>query len=166
MDRNSLPNGFITVEDAVELIKTNTFEKPTVDIKYLVGHLDWVEVAHNFRIPRVRLVTKEEYAELLKKFPSRQGRRPSELTRVSDENVTLRTSYEVELLKKTIRDNYREITGHGYNKSNTRGITTVIDEEKGTDAAPRATKNTIAKEGSVIGSGSTVSTNSADGAGV
>lgn len=163
MDRSSLPNGFITVEDAVDLIKTNTFEKPTVDIKYLVGHLDWVEVAHNFRIPRVRLVTKEEYAELLKKFP---GRCPSELTRVSDENVTLRTSYEVELLKKTIRDNYRDITGHAYSKANTRGITTVIDEEKGTDAAPRATKNTIAKEGSVIGSGSTVSTNSADGAGV
>ena len=163
MDRNSLPNGFITVEDAVELIKTNTFEKPTVDIKYLVGHLDWVEVAHNFRIPKVRLVTKEEYAELLKKFP---GRRPSELTRVSDENVTLRTSYEVELLKKTIRDNYREITGHAYDKPSTRGVTTVIDEEKGADAAPRATKNTIAKEGSIIGSGSTVSTNSADGAGV
>lgn len=163
MDRNSLPNGFITVEDAVELIKTNTFEKPTVDIKYLVGHLDWVEVAHNFRIPKVRLVTKEEYADLLKKFP---GRRPSELTSIADEYVTLRTSYEVELLKKTIRDNYREITGHAYSKANTRGITTVIDEEKGTDAAPRATKNTIAKEGSVIGSGSTVSTNSADGAGV
>lgn len=163
MDRSSLPNGFITVEDAVDLIKTNTFEKPTVDIRYLVGHLDWVEVAHNFRIPKVRLVTKEEYAELLKKFP---GRRPSELTSVADEYVTLRTSYEVELLKKTIRDNYRDITGHAYNKANTRGITTVIDEEKGTDAAPRATKNTIAKEGSVIGSGSTVSTNSADGAGV
>lgn len=163
MDRSSLPNGFITVEGAVDLIKTNTFEKPTVDIRYLVGHLDWVEVAHNFRIPKVRLVTKEEYAELLKKFP---GRRPSELTSVADEYVTLRTSYEVELLKKTIRDNYRDITGHAYNKANTRGITTVIDEEKGTDAAPRATKNTIAKEGSVIGSGSTVSTNSADGAGV
>lgn len=163
MDRSSLPNGFITVEDAVNLIKTNTFEKPTVDIRYLVGHLDWVEVAHNFRIPKVRLVTKDEYAELLKKFP---GRRPSELTSIADEYVTLRTSYEVELLKKTIRDNYRDITGHAYNKANTRGITTVIDEEKGTDAAPRATKNTIAKEGSVIGSGSTVSTNSADGAGV
>lgn len=163
MDRSSLPNGFITVEDAVDLIKTNTFEKPTVDIKYLVGHLDWVEVAHNFRIPKVRLVTKDEYAELLKKFP---GRRPSELTSIADEYVTLRTSYEVELLKKTIRDNYRDVTGHAYSKANTRGITTVIDEEKGTDAAPRATKNTIAKEGSVIGSGSTVSTNSADGAGV
>lgn len=163
MDKKSLPNGFITVEDAVELIKSNTFDKPTVDIKYLVGHLDWVEVAHNFRIPKVRLITKEEYMELLKKYP---GRRPSELTKVSDENVTLRTSYEVELLKKTIRDNYRDITGHAYSRPNTRGITTVIDEENGASEAPRSTRNTIAKEGTVIGSGSTVSTNSADGAGV
>lgn len=163
MDKQSLPNGFITVEDAVKLIESNTFDKPTVDIKYLVGHLDWVELAHNFRIPVVRLVTPEEYKELLKRYP---GRRPSELTRVKDETVTLRTSYEVELLKKAIRDNYKNITKHEYQGKNTRGVTTVIDEEKGTDAAPRATKNTIAKEGSIIGSGSTVSTNSADGAGV
>lgn len=163
MDKQSLPNGFITVEDAVKLIESNTFDKPTVDIKYLVGHLDWVELAHNFRIPVVRLVTPEEYKELMKRYP---GRRPSELTRVKDETVTLRTSYEVELLKKAIRDNYKNITKHEYQGKNTRGITTVIDEEKGTDAAPRATKNTIAKEGSIIGSGSTVSTNSADGAGV
>lgn len=163
MDKKSLPNGFITVEGAVKLIESNTFDKPTVDIKYLVGHLDWVELAHNFRIPLVRLVTPEEYKELMKRYP---GRRPSELTRVKDETVTLRTSFEVELLKKAIRDNYRAITKHEYQGKNTRGITTVIDEEKGTDAAPRATKNTIAKEGSIIGSGSTVSTNSADGAGV
>lgn len=163
MDKQSLPNGFVTVEDAVKLIESNTFDKPTVDIKYLVGHLDWVELAHNFRIPLVRLVTPEEYKELMKRYP---GRRPSELTRVKDETVTLRTSYEVELLKKAIRDNYRDITKREYQGKNTRGITTVIDEEKGTDAAPRATKNTIAKEGSIIGSGSTVSTNSADGAGV
>lgn len=163
MDKKSLPNGFITVEDAVKLIESNTFDKPTVDIKYLVGHLDWVELAHNFRIPLVRLVTPEEYKELMKRYP---GRRPSELTRVKDETVTLRTSYEVELLKKAIRDNYKNITKHEYQGKNTRGVTTVIDEEKGTDAAPRATKNTIAKEGSIIGSGSTVSTNSADGAGV
>lgn len=163
MDKQSLPNGFITVEDAVKLIESNTFDKPTVDIKYLVGHLDWVELAHNFRIPVVRLITPEEYKELMKRYP---GRRPSELTRVKDETVTLRTSYEVELLKKAIRDNYKDITKHEYQGKNTRGVTTVIDEEKGTDAAPRATKNTIAKEGSIIGSGSTVSTNSADGAGV
>lgn len=161
--KRELPNGFISVDDAVELIKTNTYDKPTVDIKYLVGHLDWVELAHNFRIPVVRLLTPDEYKELIKRYP---GRRPSELTRVRDENVTLRTSYEVELLKKAIRDNYKTITNHEYQGKNTRGITTVIDEEKGTDAAPRATKNTIAKEGAVIGSGSTVSTNSADGAGV
>lgn len=163
MDKKSLPKGFISVEDAVELIKSNTFDKPTVDIRYLIRHLDWAEVAHNFRIPVVRLFTKEEYTALMKKYP---GRRPSELTRVKDETVTLRTSYEVELLKKTIRDNFRDTSGHEYTQRNTRGITTVIDEEKGADASPRVTKNTIAKEGAIIGSGSTVSTNSADGAGV
>ena len=152
MDKKSLPNGFIEVEDAVKLIESNTFDKPVVDINYLVGHLPWVELAHNFRIPVVRLLTPDEYKELMRRFP---GRRPSELTRVKDETVTLRTSYEVELLKKAIKDNYKEITKHEYEAKGTRGITTVIDEEKGTDASPRVTKNTIAKEGSIIGSGST-----------
>lgn len=163
MDKKRLSPGFISVEEAVELIKSNTFNEPTVDIKYLVRHLDWVEVAHNFRIPRVRLRDKDEYMELMKRYP---GRRPSDLTKVKDENITLRTAYEVELIKKTIRDNYKEVSGHMYDQKNTRGISTVIDEETGLGEAPRATKHTIAKEGAVIGTGSTVSTNSADGAGV
>lgn len=163
MDKKSLPNGFITVEEAVELIKTNTFDKPTVNIKYMASRIDFIELNHNFVIPKVRLITKEEYMEKLKRFP---GRKPSELVDQGKANVTLRSSFDVELLKKTIFDNYREVSGHAYNPKNTRGITTVIDQEAGGRAEPRSTKKTIAKEGDVIGAGSTSTTNSADSAGV
>lgn len=161
--KRELPNGFIEVEEAVKLIKTNTYNEPTVDINYLAHHLDWVELSHNFRIPKVRLITKEEYVDLQKKYP---GRRPSQLVSVGNENITLRTAYEVELIKQTIRDNYKETSGHAYNPKVTRGITTVVDQEAGTDVAPRATKRTIAKDGDVIGTGNTSTTNSADSAGV
>lgn len=163
MDKKSLPNGFITVEEAVELIKTNTFDKPTVNIKHMASRIDFIELNHNFVIPKVRLITKEEYMEKLKRFP---GRKPSELVDQGKANVTLRSSFDVELLKKTICDNYREASGHAYNPKNTRGITTVIDQEAGGRAEPRSTKKTIAKEGDVIGAGSTSTTNSADSAGV
>lgn len=163
MDNSSLPNGFVTVEEAVKLIESNSFEKPVVDISYLVHHLDWCEVAHNFRIPKVRLITKEEYAVLLKKYP---GRRPSELVKLGDVNVTLRTNYEVEWLKKTIKDCYAKVAGHQYKPVTTRGVTTVKDQESTDSVSPRRTRKTVAKEGDTIGLGAVSDTNSADGVGV
>lgn len=163
MDSNSLPNGFISVEDTVELINTNTYKEPTVDIRYLVGHLDWVEEAHNFRIPKVRLITKEEFQKYIK---GHNGRRPSELVQLGSVFVGIQTSYEKELIKKTIRDNYKKVSGREFQQQVTRGISTVKDEETGGSERPRATKKTIAKEGEVIGDAKGVTTNSADGAGV
>lgn len=163
MDKQSLPNGFISVDEAVELIKSNTFEVPTVDIARLASSVDWIEVAHNFAIHKVRLITKEEYAEKLKQRP---GKRPNELVSKGVVTVTLRSSYEVELLKKTIYDNYKKVSGKMFSPKVTRGITTVIDQEAGATEAPRTTRKTIAKEGELIGSGSTSTTNSADSAGV
>lgn len=163
MDKRKLPKGFIEVEEAVELIKSNTFDKPTVDIKKLANSLDWIEVNHNFAIKKMRLITKEEYAEKLKQFP---GRRPSELISLGVVTTTLRSAYEVELLKKAIRDNYREVSGRMFDPKNTRGVTTVMDQESGGGARPRSSKKTIAKEGDLIGAGSTSTTNSADSAGV
>lgn len=163
MDNRKLPKGYIEVEGAVELIKSNTFDKPTVDIKKLANSLDWIEVNHNFAIKKMRLITKEEYAEKLKQFP---GRRPSELISLGVVTTTLRSAYEVELLKKAIKDNYREVSGRMFDPKNTRGVTTVLDQESGGGARPRSSKKTIAKEGDLIGAGSTSTTNSADSAGV
>lgn len=163
MDNRKLPKGYIEVEEAVELIKSNTFDKPTVDIKKLANSLDWIEVNHNFAIKKMRLITKEEYAEKLKQFP---GRKPSELISLGVVTATLRSAYEVELLKKAIKDNYREVSGRMFDPKNTRGVTTVLDQESGGGARPRSSKKTIAKEGDLIGAGSTSTTNSADSAGV
>jgi hypothetical protein len=163
MDKRELPKGYVSVDEAVKIIKTNTFNEPTVNIKKMARKIDWVELNHNFVIPKVRLITKDEYMDKLKKFP---GRKPSELVPMGNLTVTLRSSYDVELLKKTILDNFRETSGHEYNPKEVRGITTVIDQEAGGRANPRATKKTIAKEGDVIGAGATSTTNSADSAGV
>lgn len=163
MNNNSLPNGFITVEDATKLIGTNTFDKPVVDIKWLVSHMDWVEELHNFRIPKVRLITQDEIKEFKNAHP---GKRPKDLVQIGSEFVYIATSYEKEAIKKAIRDNYRSITNHEYVAPVTRGISTVKDEETGGSEKPRVTKKTIAKEGDIIGAGTSSTTNSADGAGV
>lgn len=163
MDKTALPNGFISTEDAVELIGTNTFDEPTVDIKYLTGHLDWVEEQHNFRIPKVRLITKDEVARYIK---DHHGRRPGDLVTLGSVYVYVRTSYDKEAIKKAIRDNYRKVAGKEFQAPITRGVSTVKDEETGNSERPRVTKKTIAKEGDIIGAGVSSVTNSADGAGV
>ena len=50
-------------------------------------------------------------------------------------------------MKKAIKDNYREVSGHMFDPKNTRGVTTVLDQESGGGARPRSSKKTIAKEG-------------------
>ena len=163
MNNNPLRTGFISVNDAVALINSDKRDDAKVDTQWLTGHIDWIEEAHNFRIPVVRFATKEEIEAQRKAHP---GRRPNGLINLGSKYVEITTSYEKELLKKTIRDHYREMAGREYAEETTRGISTVMDEETGNSERPRRTKKTIAKEGETIGTGGSRTTNSADGAGV
>lgn len=163
MDPKSLPNGFITVEEAVALINSDTRDDARVDTQYLVSHIDWIEEAHNFRIPLVRLTTKEELQAIMKRYP---GRRPNGLTRLGSKTVTINTAYEKELLKQTIRNHYKEMAGREYEKPTVRGLSSVADEETGGGQVKPRRSKTIAKEGETIGSGQSRVTNSADGAGL
>lgn len=164
MDPKSLPNGFITVAEAVELINSDTRDDAKVDTQYLVSHIDWIEEAHNFRIPLVRLATKEEIEKIMKRYP---GRRPNGLTSLGSKTVTINTAYEKELLKQTIRNHYKEMAGREFVAPTVRGRSSVSDEEtSGGAVKPRRTSKTIAKEGETIGSGQSRVTNSADGAGL
>lgn len=152
MNNNNLPNGFISVEDAVALINSDTRSDAKVDTQYLVGHIDWIQEKQNFRIPLMKTVEKN-------------GMKTVE--HMGSKNVFISTSYEKELLKKTIKEHYREMAGKEYITSNVRSVTSVADEEtSGGSVRPRASKKSIAKEGAVIGEGSSITTNSADGAGV
>lgn len=163
MDPKSLPNGFITVEEAVALINSDTRDDAKVDTQYLVSHIDWIEEAHNFRIPLVRLSTKEEMEAILKRYP---GRRLNGLTSLGSKTVAINTAYEKELLKQTIRNHYKEMAGREYEKPAVRGLSSVADEETGGGQVKPRRSKTIAKEGETIGSGQSRITNSADGAGL
>lgn len=140
----TLPNGFITIEDAAQLIHSDTRSDAKVDTKWLVSHIDWIEEAHNFRIPLMKTVEGKGAVDIGSKY------------------VTITTSYEKEFLKKVIRDHYRDMVGHEYNAPVVKAVSSVADEEQsGGNVRPRKSKP-IAKEGAVIGSGETITTNGAD----
>lgn len=150
---NQLSPGFVTVDEAVALVKTDTRENPVVDMDYLVGHIVWIETRHNFRIPKIRMLKPEEVRR------TKRGK-IIEYENIGDVYVYIATNFEKELLKKTILDKYRELVGHEYKEIGVRARSTVADDAQGKAAVqPRVNTKPIAKEGSTISSGETMTSN-------
>lgn len=155
MQPNNLSPGFVPVEEAVELIKSDTRENPVVDMDYLVGHIVWIEANHNFRIPKIRRLKPEEVRR------TKRGK-VIEYDNIGDVYVYLATNFEKELLKKTILDKFRELVGHEYKEIGVKARSTVADDAQGKAAVqPRVNTKPIAKEGALIGEG-TVATSNGD----
>ena len=149
----NLSPGFVTVDDAVALIKSDTREKPIVDMDYLVGHIVWIETNHNFRIPKIRRLRPDEVRK------TKRGK-VIEYENIGDVYVYLATNFEKELLKKTILDKFRELVGHEYREVGVKARSTVADDAQGRAAVqPRANNKPIAKEGAVIGGGEVITSN-------
>ena len=97
MQPTDLPPGFISVDAAVELIKSDTRENPVVDMDYIISRSHWIEVNHNFRIPKIRRLNPDEV------YRTKRGK-VIDYQHIGDANVAISTSFEKELLKKTIYD--------------------------------------------------------------
>lgn len=150
---NQLSPGFITVDAACDLIKSDTREKPVVDMDYLVSHIVWIETNHNFRIPKIRRLAPDEI------YKTKRGK-VVEYENVGDAYVYLATNFEKELLKKTILDKFKELVGREYKQAGVIARSTVADDAQGKAAVqPRNNAKPIAKEGAVISEGTTINSN-------
>lgn len=151
-DNNNLAPGFISVDDAVKLIKSDTRENPVVDMDYLVSRIKWVETAHNFRIPRIRRLKPEEVRR------TKRGK-TIEYETTGNAYVYIATNFEKELVRKTILDKFRELVGHEYKEQTVRAMSTVADDAEGRAAVQPRANRPIAKEGQSIGSGDVLTSN-------
>lgn len=142
-----LSPGFISVDEAVALIKSDTRENPVVDMDYLVSRIKWVETAHNFRIPKIRRLAPEDVIR------TKRGT-IKEYETIGEANIYIATNFERELVRKTILDKFRELVGREYQSKNTRAVSTVADDAQGKGAVRPRPNKPIAQEGSSIGSGS------------
>lgn len=152
MQNNNLSPGFVPVEEAVELIKSDTRENPVVDMDYLTSHTVWIEPNHNFRIPKIRRLKPEEIRR------TKRGK-IIEYENIGDVYVYIATNFEKELLKKTILDKFRELVGHEYKQMGVRARSTVADDAEGRAAVQPRPNKPIAKEGQSIGSGDVLTSN-------
>lgn len=152
MQPTTLAPGFVDIDTAVALIKSDTRENPVVDMDYLVSKIVWIETNHNFRIPKIRRLKPEEV------YRTKRGK-IVEYENTGDVYVSINTNFEKELLKKTILDKYRELVGHEYKEVGVRAVSTVADDAQGRAAVQPRVNKPIAKEGSLIGEGATVTSN-------
>lgn len=153
MDNNNLGQSFVSVDEAVKIIKSDTRENPVIDMDYLISRLKWVEVNNNFRIPKIRRLKREEV------YRTKRGQ-VKEYEDIGSYVVFISNSYEKELIRKTILDKFRELVGHEYKEQVVRAMSTVADDAQGRAAVqPRSNKKPIAKEGAIIGSGETITSN-------
>lgn len=141
----ALPKGFISIDDAIELINSDTRSNAKVDTKWLVRHIDWIEEAHNFRIPLAKSDPK-----------SKRG-----ITVVGSKFVQIINSYDKEVMKRAIRNHYRDMVGREYQAPTVHAVSSVADDEVASGVRPRRAKP-IAKEGQTIGTGETITTNGAN----
>lgn len=152
-NNDQLPPGYVSVDAAVELINSDTRENPVVDMDYLIVHTVWIEANHNFRIPKIRRLKPEEVRR------TKRGK-IIEYETIGEVNVRIDTNYQKELLKKTIFDKYRELVGHEYRAATVKARSTVADDAQGRAAVqPRNNAKPIAKEGAIIGEGTTTTSN-------
>lgn len=152
MQEKNLSPGFISVDKACELIKSDTRENPVVDMDYLVSRLKWVETAHNFRIPKIRRLKPEEV------YRTKRGK-VIEYENIGDAYIYIATNFEKELVRKTILDKFRELVGHEYKEQTVRAMSTVADDAQGKAAVQPRTNKPIAKEGQSISSGNIINSN-------
>lgn len=130
---------FITVQEAMDLIKSHTEEEPVVDLKFIMNNYNWVELFHNFNIP---LVTKDSKGKVVA-----NGNR----------FVTFERELDVLLFKETAMARFREIRGAEYDEeaitNPIRSITTVSDPKTNPGARPQRNENgaKVGDDGNVRG---------------
>ena len=127
----TLPKDFMSIADAVALINSDTRSDAKVDTKWLVNHIDWIEEKHNFRIPLMKTTADKK------------------VVRTGSKYVEIGDEYDKVTLKRAIRDHYRDMVGHEYEKPTVKAVSSVADDEVGTGVRPRRSKP-IAKEGQLI----------------
>lgn len=134
MQNSNVPIGFISVDEAIKLIKADKLGNSTVDVNWLVRNFRWIEPAHNFTIR-------------LMKTDKNTGRRvDAGVTQIQFPAANASGSnLQVETFKETIREVYRERTRKELNENPVRSITTARGGEEGTSKSGNPEISTMSK---------------------
>ena len=133
MEQGQPPKGFITVNDAIALIQSDSRKNATVDVAFLVGNLPWLEKNKNYTIKLLR---------------HENGR----VVENGVKTVFISSDYEKEMLKHAIVTHYIEQSGRTIDPDTIgiRRITTAVDAETNPGGRPMINKDSTTKIGEDI----------------
>lgn len=123
-----LSPGFITVTEAIEMIKAETRDNPRVDISRLAENLEYLQPRHNYTI---FLLAKDSQGNIVS-----NGNKP----------IYIANDYEKALVEHTIIEKFEELSRQKYEKNKVRKITTsVTDADAGGNISGRPMVDTESK---------------------
>lgn len=124
MPTANLPKGFISVDDAIKLIHADKRDNATVDMRFLVNNILYIEKAHNFTI---KLMKTENPGT-----PQMQHIENGQVW------VQVNSDFEKFALRKAIEDHYKDATGRALKSDELglRSVTAAVDEQKNVDGRP------------------------------
>lgn len=110
--KGGLPVGFISLEDAISLIKSDSRDNPRVDIGRLVKNLPFLHAKGNFTIFLIKRGANGDIVD--------SGNKP----------VQVPSDYDKAILEKAIVDKYAELTRRQYDKASSgiRKISTSVTD--------------------------------------
>ena len=113
MQNGNLPNGFITIADAIKLIESDSRTDAKVDTAFLLRNLPYLRVDGNYNI---------------KKLKHKDGK----VVEDGEVYVMVASEYERAILEHAITEHYKNVTGRVIDpeKIGLRSITTAVDDEK------------------------------------
>ena len=114
---------FITVDEAIKLIESDSRENPVVDIKQMTDSYTYIELAHNFRIPLLA-VNKDGF-----------------IVENGNRYITFEKEIDVLRFREVVLNHYKETTSAKYDEeaitNPTKSITTVSDPETNPASIPQ-----------------------------
>ena len=138
MQSGNIPLGFITVEEAIKLIESDTRSNAKVDISFLLRNLPFLRVDGNYTTKKLR---------------HEKGR----VVPDGEAFVHIDSDYRRAMLEHAIVEHYKQVTGREIdpNTIGLRTMTTAVDDEENPGGRVVRNKKSKTKMGDAIVSGVT-----------
>lgn len=136
MENNGLPRGFITIQQAIALIESDTRKDPVVDTQFLLNNIPYLKLGQNYNI---KLLTRDDNGNIVEN---------------GNKYVQILSERDLVNLREAISDHYKNVTGRvvDSNSIGLRRMTTVSDDEKNPTARNMVNEESKIKYGDELSS--------------
>ena len=131
MNKNTnLPPGFLSVEEAIKLIESDTRKEPVVDVLFMVNNLPYLRVNGNFNI---KLLTKKD----------------GKIVDNGSRFVQIESDFQRISLEHALTEHYKQATGKEIDPEQIglSSVTAAYDDNGGSTVRPRLNDKPMTKFG-------------------